>query len=105
MFVVMVVRKWDELGLQVGGDLIVGVQGMAMPMGKEEDGGQVPCTGFLPVFSTYEHAEAAASAYPHPVQIHEIAPVEEVEEDDLPCDGWDDIGPYDDSPYPPEDWS
>jgi hypothetical protein len=90
MYVLMLVRHWEELSLRKDDGTPLGITGMCTPI---PGGGNIPVTAFLPVFSTFEHAEAARGDKPN-VAIHEIAPMSELEKED----------PSDDDDFYGKDW-
>ena len=74
MWVLMAIRDWNQLRIAGKDGEEVEIQSMTTPI---PGGGKVPVTSFLPVFSTYEHAEAARGPHDH-VSIHEIKSVDEM---------------------------
>jgi len=56
MFLLMLLKDWSEMDLQTKSGHRARVQGYMLPM---EGGGRIQATAFMPVFSTYEQAEAA----------------------------------------------
>lgn len=71
MWLLMLLKQWDDLAIETDRGHRIKITGYCMPMGP--DGGKIPATAFMPVFSTYEHAEAARGDTHAP--IYEVAQV------------------------------
>ena len=98
MWLLMMLKQWDDLAIETVGGKQIRITGYAMPM---EGGGRIPATAFMPVFSTYEHAEAARGDAKE-TPIYEITAVAEgFDPDNLP--GFDEIDPYDPNEEYPDD--
>jgi len=86
----MLLKEWDQLGIQTDKGFDLRITGYCMPI---DGGGRMPVTAFMPVFRSFEHAEAARGAATW-VPIYEIETAEE------PPPGWTpDTDPND--PYDP----
>ena len=68
LFVLMKPCDWCDLSIPHTDKFGIKIQltGMKMPIGGVDEG-FVPVTGYLPVFSTYEHAEAARNGQEIPI--------------------------------------
>ncbi len=72
MFLLMMLRDWTHLGWEMTDGKIVGVEGMYMDI---PGGGRIPVSAYMPVFTTFEHAEAARGDDVH-IPIHEMRPTD-----------------------------
>lgn len=81
MFLLMKLSDWQRLGWAMEDGKLVGVEGMYMEI---PGGGRVPVSFYMPVFTTYEHAEAARGD-DTTIPIHEMRAVDpDTDPDDYP---------------------
>lgn len=86
MYLLMLLKDWSDMDIQTSMGNRTRVKGYMLPM---EGGGRIQATAFMPVFSTYEQAEAAQGSSGAP--IYEVARIES-------CDDFEPYTPNGDGP-------
>ena len=71
MFLLMLMKDWGEMDLQTDDGRRARVKGYMMPI---EGGGRIQAVSFMPVFATFEHAEAARGDSPAPIYEVQMIP-------------------------------
>ncbi len=64
MWLLMLKKNWDEMDLQTSDGRRARVKGYMLPI---EGGGRIQAIAFMPLFDTFEHAEAASGSSGAPI--------------------------------------